>query len=110
MSAQEVLLLEKRGKIDLRSLAEVRKQARDMIFLLVDSASFPISLVTVDIFKGLRREELQRTTWDELETLIETIGILSSPELLKMIDEAIEDIERGEVITLEELKKKYGLE
>jgi len=51
--------------------------------------------VTVDVFRDLRRVEVQKTIRDELETLIETVGILSSPEPLKMIDEAIEAVEGG---------------
>ena len=45
----------------------------------------------------------------ELDSLKETIEILSDKELLKRIREGIMDIEEGRTFPLEKLKQKYDL-
>ena len=46
---------------------------------------------------------------DELEGMEETMDILSDPDALRQIKESEEAIARGEYVTLEELRKQYGL-
>lgn len=47
---------------------------------------------------------------DDYESLIETIEILQDNELLQDIATAEEQYQKGEVITLDELKKEYAKE
>ena len=43
------------------------------------------------------------------ESLIETIEVLSDPEAMKNIAEALQEIEKGEIgVSLEELEKELG--
>jgi antitoxin YefM len=44
---------------------------------------------------------------EELESLEETAEVLSIPGARKSIKEGLDDVKKGEYITLEELKKKY---
>jgi len=46
---------------------------------------------------------------EELESLEETAEILATPRALEAIRKSLEQIRRGEYITLEELKKKHKL-
>jgi len=46
---------------------------------------------------------------DDLESLEETLAVMSDPELMEQIRESKLAIKRGDVITLEELKRQYGL-
>lgn len=44
----------------------------------------------------------------DLESLEETLAVLSDPELMKQIREGQEAAERGDVVPLDELKKRYS--
>lgn len=46
---------------------------------------------------------------DDLESLEETLAILSDPDLMRQIREGRAEIERGEGVTLDELKRRLGL-
>jgi len=43
---------------------------------------------------------------DEFESLLETVEVLSDPETLAALAESLENFERGDFITLEELRAK----
>ncbi|MDF2956312.1 MAG: hypothetical protein OD815_001928 [Candidatus Alkanophagales archaeon MCA70_species_2] len=45
---------------------------------------------------------------EEITAAIETIEILSDEELLKSIEEGLEDIKRGDVLPLEKFLEKHG--
>jgi antitoxin YefM len=45
---------------------------------------------------------------DDLESLEETLAVMSDPDLMAQIRESREDIERGDTITFEELQRRYG--
>jgi antitoxin YefM len=45
---------------------------------------------------------------DDLESLEETLAILSDPDLLAEIREGERAVERGEVVSLEELRRRHG--
>ena len=45
---------------------------------------------------------------EEIEAAIETIKVLSDEELLRSIEEGLEDIKRGDVLPLEEFLEKHG--
>jgi prevent-host-death family protein len=45
---------------------------------------------------------------DDLESLEETLAILSDAELMAQFREGERAIERGEVVSLEELRRRYG--
>ncbi len=47
---------------------------------------------------------------DDFESLVETIEILTDPEAMAQIAEGQADVERGDVVTGEELARRYGLE
>jgi len=44
---------------------------------------------------------------EEIEAAIETIEVLSDEELLRSIEEGLEDIKRGDVLSLEEFLEKH---
>lgn len=46
---------------------------------------------------------------DDLESLEETLAIVSDPELMRQIRESEADIAAGNYIELDELKRRYGL-
>ncbi len=45
---------------------------------------------------------------DEFDSIMETMEIMSDPELMKDIKEAEEDFKKGDYVTLDELKKELG--
>lgn len=47
---------------------------------------------------------------DDLESLEETLAVMSDPELMDQIRESELAIERGDVITFEELKRRFAEE
>jgi hypothetical protein len=47
---------------------------------------------------------------EEIDSFIETLEILEDEELVKDIEEAIEDVEKGNVISFDDLVKELGLE
>ena len=46
---------------------------------------------------------------DDLESLEETLAILSDPELMRQIRESQQDLAAGNVYTLDEVKRRLGL-
>ncbi|MGB9660283.1 MAG: hypothetical protein ACPLY9_07220 [Nitrososphaerales archaeon] len=58
----------------------------------------------VEIRKKIERIEERMVTKDEIDSLMESLEILSSnPKILKEIDKAIEQYKRGEYYTYEEV-------
>ena len=47
---------------------------------------------------------------EEIDSFIETLEILEDEELVKDIEEATEDVEKGNVISFDDLVKELGLE
>jgi hypothetical protein len=47
---------------------------------------------------------------EEIDSFIETLEILKDEELLKDIEEAIKDVEEGNVISFDDLVKELGIE
>ncbi len=47
--------------------------------------------------------------WDEYESLLETMELLSDPDAMKEIREGIKDAQEGRTISLKEVKKDLGL-
>lgn len=47
--------------------------------------------------------------WDEYESIVETIEILSDPELMAAIRESAKDFEEGRWVRLEEIEAELGL-
>ena len=45
---------------------------------------------------------------DEFDSIMETMEIMSDPELMKDIKEAEEDFKKGDYVTLDELKREFG--
>jgi prevent-host-death family protein len=45
---------------------------------------------------------------DELDELEETLAIMSDPDLMAEIKDADESAMRGELVSIEEIKEKYG--
>lgn len=78
--------------------------ARKQFFHVLEIAEVPGSSVTIT------REghpPLVIMSQDEFEGWQETMEIMADPELVKAIEEGKADMEAGNVITLEELEKKY---
>ena len=48
-------------------------------------------------------------SFEQFESLLETLAILSDPELTNRLQESIAQAERGETISWEEAKAKLGL-
>jgi len=44
---------------------------------------------------------------DDLESLEETLAVMSDPELMAQIRESERAVERGDVVSLEEVKRRY---
>jgi hypothetical protein len=53
----------------------------------------------------IRLKERLSEDLEELESLIETIEIMSDPELMESIKRGLEDIKKGDVIDFDELKE-----
>ena len=47
---------------------------------------------------------------DEIDSFIETLEVLEDKELLKDIEQAMKDVEEGNVISFDDLVKELGLE
>ena len=47
---------------------------------------------------------------EEIDNFVETLEILEDEELMKEIEEAIADVEKGNVISFDDLVKELGLE
>jgi prevent-host-death family protein len=45
---------------------------------------------------------------DDLESLEETLAVMSDPDLMDQIRQSRRDIERGDMIPLEEIQRRYG--
>ena len=78
-------------------------QARKQFFQLLDLAEKPGSAITIT------REGHQPITMmsaDEFEGWMETLEIMSDPELVAAIEEGMEDIRQGRVVPLSALTLK----
>jgi PHD/YefM family antitoxin component YafN of YafNO toxin-antitoxin module len=53
--------------------------------------------------------ELAVMPWDLYESIIETLEVLSEPDLVAALRESIEDIERGRLLSHEEVGARLGL-
>lgn len=49
------------------------------------------------VYKELKNIEKKMVTKKEIESLIETIGIMSNPETMKQVAKSMEDIKHGRV-------------
>jgi antitoxin YefM len=47
--------------------------------------------------------------WDLYESLVETLEILSDPEMASSLRESLEDIKNGRLVSHEEARKRLGL-
>ena len=55
------------------------------------------------------RPELAVMPWELYESIIETLEVLSEPDLVAALRESIEDIERGHLLSHDEVGKRLGL-
>jgi PHD/YefM family antitoxin component YafN of YafNO toxin-antitoxin module len=55
------------------------------------------------------RPELAVMPWDLYESIIETLDILSEPELVTALRESIEELENGDLLTQDEVRARIGL-
>ena len=55
------------------------------------------------------REIMAVMTWELYEGLLETIDILSDPELMAAVKKGLEDIAAGNTRTIPEARKRLGL-
>ncbi len=47
--------------------------------------------------------------WELCESIIETLEVMSDPELMAALRESIRDLEEGRTVSLEEVKQELGL-
>ena len=47
--------------------------------------------------------------WEEYETLVETLDVLSDPELMATLRQSLKEVKQGKLIPWEQAKKKLGL-
>ena len=47
--------------------------------------------------------------WEFYESIVETLEILSDPEMASALRESVEDIKRGRMVSHVEAKKRLGL-
>jgi len=47
--------------------------------------------------------------WEFYESIVETLDILSDPEMVLSLRESIEDLKRGRLVSNEEAKKRLGV-
>ncbi len=62
-----------------------------------------------DIYKELRRIESRMATKQEMESLTDTLEILSNPKLLKNVMAGKEAVKKGKVRSLDDVKKELGI-
>ena len=56
------------------------------------------------VYEELKNIEKKMVTKKEIESLIETIGIMSNPETMKQIAESMEDIKQGRIKEVNSVK------
>ena len=78
-------------------------QARQDLFKIADQVQKPNNYYTLSV-EG--KPKVVMMSFDEFDSMVETIEILSDPEILANIKEAEEEYERGECVTWEEMKKE----
>lgn len=76
-------------------------EARKQIFDLLDKVSKDPSFQALITHHGKPVAVLSSV--DEWEGLLETLSVASNPQLVKNLEEAKEDIKRGEVLTYDEV-------
>lgn len=47
--------------------------------------------------------------WEEYEALVETLDVLSDPELMTALRKSIKEVKQGKLIPWEQAKRKLGL-
>ncbi len=47
--------------------------------------------------------------WDLYESIVETLDVLSDPEMVSALRESIEDLKHGRLVSNEEAKKRLGV-
>jgi len=62
-----------------------------------------------DIYKELRRIESRMATKREMESLTDTLEILSNPKLLKEVVAGKEAVKKGKVRPLDDVKKELDI-
>ncbi|MDP4007280.1 MAG: type II toxin-antitoxin system Phd/YefM family antitoxin [bacterium] len=81
-------------------------EARKRIFEIIDEVQKPDTYYTLTE-KG--RPKAVVLSYEEFDSLLETLELLSDPEELKEIEEAEREVKRGEVVSWDEVKKELGL-
>jgi len=87
----------------LISISDVRANLPD----LVDKVNKKLDRVTITI-NGKPKAVL--VSAQELDSIEETLEILSNPKLMKELKKAEKEIEEGKYVTLEELQKELKLD
>jgi len=80
-------------------------EARKRIFDIAEEIQKPGVYYTLTE-KG--RPKAVFMSYDEFDSLMETLEILSDPEVMKRIEQAEKEYKRGEYVTWEELKSELG--
>lgn len=80
-------------------------EGRKKLFKIAEEVQRPD---TYYVFTVEGRPRVVLMSRDEFESIMETVEILSDPEIIKDLREAEEDFKRGDYVSWEEVKKKIG--
>ena len=80
-------------------------EARKRIFDIAEEVQKPGVYYT---FTEKGRPKAVFMSYDEFDSLMETLEILSDPKIMKSIKQAEDEYKRGEYVTLDQLKKELG--
>ncbi|MCX6763113.1 MAG: type II toxin-antitoxin system Phd/YefM family antitoxin [Candidatus Moranbacteria bacterium] len=80
-------------------------EARKKIFDIAEEVQKPGVYYT---FTEKGRPKTVLMSYDEFDSLMETLEIMSNPKIMKDIKQAEEEYKRGEYVTLDQLKKELG--
>jgi antitoxin YefM len=80
-------------------------EARKKIFDIADEVQKPGIHYT---FTEKGKPKTVMMSYDEFDSLMETLEIMSDPKIMKNIEKAEEEARKGNYVTLEELEKELG--
>jgi len=104
MGRQELIIME-HGSPRKEAIILSKRKAKEFIPILIDAKDAKettISLVSRNVFKGMRCAELSKTSGEELRASLETLDILSDRSLVRQIKQSLDDLKHGRVVELEE--------
>lgn len=81
-------------------------QARKEIFKIAEDVQHPDTYYEITIDGKSKVIVMSR---DEFVSIMETMDVMSDPDMIKELRESEEDFRRGDYVTLDEIKDKIGI-